>query len=707
MRLRYKTKQINYSGSLPAKSLLKPAVAGVLMAVLATALPSAAAAQEPCFKVNVLEDFIWCDNWLPNVTLTATVNGFTTTATTDSSGTSVFTIAFDVHAGHTVTITDGHSTRSHVVTNVAVNSVDTVDDTVAGTADPGSAVRVMNMAGGPPPILDVVADGSGNWVADYSTIGFDLEPGHRGAAVQCENVWPNYNCTVFTWVAGQGGEPVGEIISYSGEVYVNETRVQDLGSLGLELLDRVRTFGGGYAETKFGETTVNLGPNSSMRVAETTTSTISSLDEVFGRMRARVENLTGQQLQVMTPQIVSSIRGTEMLIDATGEETRVIMLEHESDVSTTDGSQSIVLSELQGVVVTDAGIGEPFPVSPTEIERWWEWMGVSVACPVNLYVTDPLGRHVGCSPTGEIINEIPGATYTGPSSDPEEIGIPGPVRGSYGVCLTAVGTGPYSLSVAGMGLGEETFLDEYSGFIDEPDETVSYDAGYEQTGGTLRVGIDIKPGSFPNAVNPGSRGKIPVALLTDEDFDAATVDCETVFFGRTGTEAAPAHHAEEDVDGDGDIDVIFHFPTRSTGISGGETSAYLRGLTRDGEAFEGYDSIELTIDKFGSYGRQRQGVNRHAVGGGEVKLLQNRPNPLSGSTEIEFSVAGPVRVSMDVVTVEGKIVRTLLDELVAAGCHVIEWDGRDNAGRKVKSGVYFYRISSASGSLTRKVVILH
>jgi hypothetical protein len=107
----------------------------------------------------------------------------------------------------------------------------------------------------------------------------------------------------------------------------------------------------------------------------------------------------------------------------------------------------------------------------------------------------------------------------------------------------------------------------------------------------IAVKIDIKPGSFPNHINPKSHGVIPVAVLTTDTFDASTVDASTVFFGATGSEAAPVHSALKDVDGDGDIDLILHFRTQQTGIVCGDTSASLTGSAFSGQAIEGSDSI--------------------------------------------------------------------------------------------------------------------
>jgi hypothetical protein len=64
------------------------------------------------------------------------------------------------------------------------------------------------------------------------------------------------------------------------------------------------------------------------------------------------------------------------------------------------------------------------------------------------------------------------------------------------------------------------------------------------------------------------------------------------FLGRTGTEAAPLHSGLEDVDGDGDTDMVLHFNTRAAGIQCGDTSASLTGETLRGQMIEGADPIK-------------------------------------------------------------------------------------------------------------------
>jgi len=107
--------------------------------------------------------------------------------------------------------------------------------------------------------------------------------------------------------------------------------------------------------------------------------------------------------------------------------------------------------------------------------------------------------------------------------------------------------------------------------------------------GPIGVQIDIKPGSNPNSINPDSQGVIPVAILTTPDFDAYFVDAETVCFGPLGAQAVDWDL--EDVDNDGDEDMLLHFRTQDTGIIAGDTEAELTGKTWDGMDIYGSDSV--------------------------------------------------------------------------------------------------------------------
>ncbi|MGH9991733.1 MAG: hypothetical protein ACREBU_01350 [Nitrososphaera sp.] len=103
------------------------------------------------------------------------------------------------------------------------------------------------------------------------------------------------------------------------------------------------------------------------------------------------------------------------------------------------------------------------------------------------------------------------------------------------------------------------------------------------------VGLDIKPGSFPNSINTNNNGKIPVALLGSATFDVSEVDTTTLEFGPGG--ASPVQTATSDVNGDGFLDLVSHYITQETGITPGLTEACLTGELTDGTLFKACDSV--------------------------------------------------------------------------------------------------------------------
>jgi hypothetical protein len=105
----------------------------------------------------------------------------------------------------------------------------------------------------------------------------------------------------------------------------------------------------------------------------------------------------------------------------------------------------------------------------------------------------------------------------------------------------------------------------------------------------IQVAVDIKPGSDPNSINLGSRGVVPVAVLTTADFDAASVDPDTVVFAG----ASPLRWAWEDVDDDGDLDLLFHFKTQELSLSESSTEATLTGQTFGNMPLQGTDGVNI------------------------------------------------------------------------------------------------------------------
>ncbi len=89
-----------------------------------------------------------------------------------------------------------------------------------------------------------------------------------------------------------------------------------------------------------------------------------------------------------------------------------------------------------------------------------------------------------------------------------------------------------------------------------------------------------------------------------------------------------------------------------------------------------------------------------------LHLFQNRPNPFSPETRIEFELPQSGRVALKIYAVSGRLVRTLVEDRRAAGSHSVRWDGRDESGRKVASGVYFYNLAADGISESRKMILL-
>jgi hypothetical protein len=87
-------------------------------------------------------------------------------------------------------------------------------------------------------------------------------------------------------------------------------------------------------------------------------------------------------------------------------------------------------------------------------------------------------------------------------------------------------------------------------------------------------------------------------------------------------------------------------------------------------------------------------------------LSQNYPNPFNPQTTIAFTIKDRGAVSIKVYNVNGELVRTLANDSRAAGSYTLVWDGHNDAGQSVSSGVYFYKLVTNSFSQTKKMVLL-
>jgi len=124
--------------------------------------------------------------------------------------------------------------------------------------------------------------------------------------------------------------------------------------------------------------------------------------------------------------------------------------------------------------------------------------------------------------------------------------------------------------------------------------------------------------------------------------------------------------------------------------------------------------VQCTTSLFSIWAIGGQGAPLTAVGGEppapvqplDFHLAQNYPNPFNGSTQISFSLPGECRLALEIFNVTGQRVKTLARATFPGGHHIITWNGSDQTGRPVSSGLYFSRLQADEFSAVRKIVLL-
>jgi len=90
----------------------------------------------------------------------------------------------------------------------------------------------------------------------------------------------------------------------------------------------------------------------------------------------------------------------------------------------------------------------------------------------------------------------------------------------------------------------------------------------------------------------------------------------------------------------------------------------------------------------------------------EFKLSQNYPNPFNPSTKIDFSLNQPSSVSVKIYDIKGSLVKTLLNSYKNSGSYDVTWDGTNDSGKRLSTGVYFYELISDNNQIVKKMLLL-
>jgi hypothetical protein len=243
--------------------------------------------------------------------------------------------------------------------------------------------------------------------------------------------------------------------------------------------------------------------------------------------------------------------------------------------------------------------------------------------------------------------------------------------------------------------------------------------------------LDIKPRSCTNPVNlqwlrnndngngtgqeKPKKSVLPVAIAGSANFDVTELNVASLRLEGI----APRRSSYEDVTtpaggnncdcteegADGVMDLTLKFDRTEIAsvlhnvMDGDVVKLTIRGTMLDGAFFEASDCITI---------RDKDSAPWTFGDPAAAALYPASPNPFNPVTVIQYNVGEPGQVSLNVYDVTGRLVRTLVNETKtpASGGYSVTWDGRNDGGQSVSSGIYFYRLSTGSFSETKKMILL-
>jgi hypothetical protein len=93
---------------------------------------------------------------------------------------------------------------------------------------------------------------------------------------------------------------------------------------------------------------------------------------------------------------------------------------------------------------------------------------------------------------------------------------------------------------------------------------------------------------------------------------------------------------------------------------------------------------------------------------GELRLLPNFPNPFNPTTTIKYEIPSNMNlpIQLSIYNVAGQLMRTLVNEIQQAGTYTVNWDGSDDRGMPVSSGMYFCILQAGDSRAARKITLI-
>jgi hypothetical protein len=229
----------------------------------------------------------------------------------------------------------------------------------------------------------------------------------------------------------------------------------------------------------------------------------------------------------------------------------------------------------------------------------------------------------------------------------------------------------------------------------------------------------------------GSTNKLP--YLYTLDFSAKTVtlyDINTLSqaFSISNPDTSYLYNVIPDVNGNGYPDVIMYKSSKNVTIrdlktgsiiytytapTGGTCQPYAVGTTSGSNVLKlviwknnaNYTGLTFVVISLGVAAPASVSAIPNDMPA-TLTLEQNYPNPFNPSTVIRYSINNPENVQITIYNSAGQSVRELVSSAQIIGEHSITWDGRDNFGMSLSSGVYFYQIRAGNDLQARKMVLL-
>jgi predicted outer membrane repeat protein len=207
----------------------------------------------------------------------------------------------------------------------------------------------------------------------------------------------------------------------------------------------------------------------------------------------------------------------------------------------------------------------------------------------------------------------------------------------------------------------------------------------------------------PDVLNPRSRGRwVTCYIELPEGYDPELIDVPTVMLNEAVR--AETHPTEvDDYDNDGIPDRMVKFTRGEVirAVSGfGDVEISITGNVAS-EMFSGADTIRVLEKNLKTTSYDQDGKGPEHLG----LQVSNHSHP-GEVPEILFHLPGDSHVRLSVYDVKGRLIRGLIDDIESFGTHSVIWDGRDDHGTPVASGIYFLRMDSESEAATAKAVIV-